>query len=200
MPGTECPGRRRHLDVIDRQGNMVAATPSGGWIGSSPLIPGLGFPLGTRAQMFYLNPNRPNALAPHKRPRATLTPAMATLAGKPYMAFGMRGGDMQDQKTLQFFLAHTVFNLDVQAALDVPAYELRHFPSSFYPRLGDPGRVAIEARVGADVLAELERRGHRLIVVPEMFLNAMAIQFDRSQRVLRGGVCSTGEVAYALGW
>jgi gamma-glutamyltranspeptidase/glutathione hydrolase len=138
--GAKAAGDTTHLDVIDHQGNMVAATPSGGWIGSSPVIPGLGFPLGTRGQVFYLNPRRPNALAPHKRPRATLTPSMATLQGEPYLAFGMRGGDMQDQKTVQFFLAHTLFGLDVQAALDVPAYEVQHFPSSFYPRLGLPGR------------------------------------------------------------
>ena len=198
--GEKASGDTTHLDVIDREGNMVAATPSGAWLGSSPLIPGLGFPLGTRAQMFYLNPGRPNALAPHKRPRATLTPALATRAGQPSLAFGMRGGDQQDQKTLQFFLAHAVFGLDIQAALDMPSYYLEHFPNSFYPRQGDPGRVIIDSRVGAEVLAELERRGHRLTVVPEMFHNAMAAQFDPDQGVLRGGVCSTGENAYAIGW
>ncbi len=82
-----------HLDAIDREGNMVAATPSGGWIGSSPVIKGLGFPIGTRGQMFYLNPNRPNCLAPRKRPRATLTPSLVTKGGEPYMVFGTPGGD-----------------------------------------------------------------------------------------------------------
>ena len=67
-------GDTTHLDAVDIDGNMVAATPSGGWIGSSPVIRGLGFPIGTRGQMFYLNPERPNALAGRKRPRATLTP------------------------------------------------------------------------------------------------------------------------------
>ena len=71
-------GDTTHLDAVDREGNMVAATPSGGWIGTSPVIKGLGFPMGTRGQMFYLNHNRPNALAPRKRPRATLTPSMVT--------------------------------------------------------------------------------------------------------------------------
>ena len=102
-------GDTTHLDAMDAEGNMVAATPSGGWIGSSPVIPGLGFPLGTRGQMFYLNSDRPNALAPRKRPRATLTPTMVTRDGAPFMAFGTPGGDSQEQWTLQFFLNHVNF-------------------------------------------------------------------------------------------
>ena len=106
-------GDTTHLDAVDRHGNMVAATPSGGWIRSSPVIPGLGFCLGTRGQMFYLNPDRPNALAPRKRPRATLTPSLATRDGEPEMVFGTPGGDSQDQWTLQFFLNYVHFGMDL---------------------------------------------------------------------------------------
>jgi gamma-glutamyltranspeptidase/glutathione hydrolase len=193
-------GDTTHLDVIDRQGNMVSATPSGAWISSSPLIRGLGFPLGTRAQMFFLNPARPNALAGHKRPRATLTPSLVTRAGEPYMVFGMRGGDMQDQKTLQFFLAFTHFDMNIQQALDNPNFHSAHFPDSFYPRHADPGCVIIEERFGAQVLAELERRGHKLVIVNATYENLMGIQRDPVSGVLCGGVCSTGEHAYGLGW
>ena len=127
-------GDTTHLDAVDAEGNMVAATPSGGWIGSSPVIAGLGFPLGTRGQMFYLNPRRPNALQPRKRPRATLTPTIVTREGAPFLAFGTPGGDGQDQWTLQFFLNYVEFGLDLQQALDAPTVHTTHFPSSFYPR------------------------------------------------------------------
>ena len=126
---------------------MVAATPSGGWIGSSPVIAGLGFPLGTRGQMFYLNPQRPNALQPRKRPRATLTPTIVTRDGDPFLAFGTPGGDGQDQWTLQFFLNYVEFGLDLQQALDTPTVHTTHFPSSFYPRNAYPGRVEAESRL-----------------------------------------------------
>ena len=125
-------GDTTHLDTLDAEGNMVACTVSGGWFQSSPVIEGLGFPLGTRSQMFYLNPERPNALAGHKRPRTTLTPTLVTRDGQPFLAFGTQGGDAQDQWTLQFFLNYWVFGMDLQAALDAPTVHSEHFPSSFY--------------------------------------------------------------------
>ena len=100
------PGDTCHLDVADRFGNLVAATPSGGWLQSSPVVPGLGFCLGTRAQMFALTPGLASSLAPGKRPRTTLTPGLALRDGQPYLAFGTPGGDQQDQWALQFFLNH----------------------------------------------------------------------------------------------
>ncbi len=132
-------GDTTHLDAVDAAGNMVASTPSGGWIPSSPVIAGLGFPLGTRGQMFYLNPERPNALAPHKRPRATLTPSLVTRDGEPFMVFGTPGGDSQDQWTLQFFLNYVDFKMDLQIRPGCPDRALGAFPSSFYPRLAFPG-------------------------------------------------------------
>ncbi|MBC7236523.1 MAG: gamma-glutamyltransferase family protein, partial [Chloroflexi bacterium] len=117
-----------HLDAVDAAGNMVAATPSGGWLGSSPVIRGLGFPLGTRGQMLYLDPTRPNALQPHKRPRATLTPSLVLRRGEPFMVFGTPGGDCQDQWTLQFFLNYVDFGMDLQEALDAPTVHSVHFP------------------------------------------------------------------------
>jgi gamma-glutamyltranspeptidase/glutathione hydrolase len=156
-------GDTTHLDAIDREGNAVAATPSGGWIPSSPIVPSLGFPVGTRAQMFVLDPQHPNSLAPGKRPRTTLSPSLARLADGRFLAFGTPGGDQQDQWTLQFFLNVTDFRArDLQGAIDAPTVHSHHMPDSFYPRLAQPGVVAAESRIAAEVLSELERRGHRV--------------------------------------
>ena len=135
-PGVGEPtrGDTVHLDVVDRWGNMVAATPSGGWLWGAPVIPSLGFSLGTRAQMFWLEDGLPNSLAPGKRPRTTLSPTMAARGGEPYLAFGTPGGDQQDQWTLHVFLGHVHFGLDLQAAIDAPNHHTEAFPSSFYPR------------------------------------------------------------------
>src|SRR5262249_50849465 len=136
--GEPTRGDTVHIDVVDRYGNVVSATPSGGWLTSSPVIPGLGFPLGTRAQMFWLDAEHPNALVPLKRPRTTLSPSLALRDGEPYLAFGTPGGDQQDQWTLLFFLAHVLFGCDLQEAIDAPAFHTNHFPSSFYPRTAQP--------------------------------------------------------------
>jgi gamma-glutamyltranspeptidase/glutathione hydrolase len=194
-------GDTTHLDAVDHEGNMVAATPSGGWIGSSPVIRGLGFPLGTRGQMFYLNPQRPNALAPRKRPRATLTPSLVTRQGEPYMVFGTPGGDAQDQWTLQFFLNVVVFGMDLQEALDAPTVHSVHFPSSFYPRPAYPGRVEIEARISPEVIADLERRGHEVGLL-DGWANGkvMGIRLDRARGVIQGAVSPRRNIGYALGW
>ena len=194
-------GDTTHLDAVDREGNMVAATPSGGWIGTSPIIKGLGFPLGTRGQMFYLNPERPNALAPRKRPRATLTPSLVTKDSKPFMVFGTPGGDGQDQWTLQFFLNYVDFGMSIQEALDAPTVHSLHFPSSFYPRSAYPGCVVVESRIPREVIAELERRGHE-VELAGAWANgkAMGIRYHGAQGVISGGVSPKGNIGYAIGW
>ncbi len=163
-----------HLDVADRFGNLVAATPSGGWLHSSPVIPGLGWPLGTRAQMFTLTPGLPNVLAPGKRPRTTLTPSLALHDGEPYLAFGTPGGDQQDQWTLAFFLNHVVFGMNLQESIDAAAFHSRHFPSSFYPRESCPRGVDVESRAGERVIAELRERGHDVAVRPAWSLGRVS--------------------------
>ncbi len=200
-PGATHAGDTTHLDAVDAAGNMVAATPSGGWIPSSPVIEGLGFPLGTRGQMFYLNPARPNALAPRKRPRATLTPTLVTRRGEPWMVFGTPGGDMQDQWTLQFFLNYVDFGMDLQAALDAPTVHTLHFPSSFYPRDAHPGLVQVERSVPGEAVAELERRGHRVEVL-EDWVNGkvMGVRFDRARGLILGACAPKGTIGYAFGW
>jgi gamma-glutamyltranspeptidase/glutathione hydrolase len=149
-----------HFDIVDRWGNMVSGTPSGGWLQSSPVIPELGFPLGTRAQMFWLDEEHPAALVPGKRPRSTLSPTMALRDGEPYLAWGSPGGDQQDQWIPQFFLRHVHAGLNLQEAIDAPAWHTEHFPSSFWPRTSRPGVVVVEGRVPEATVAELRRRGH----------------------------------------
>lgn len=194
-------GDTTHLDAIDAEGNMVSSTPSGGWIGSSPVVRGLGLSMGTRGQMFYLNPDRPNALEPRKRPRATLTPSMVTRNGEPWMAFGTPGGDSQDQITLQFFLNYVEFGMNIQEAVDAPTFYSKHFPSSFYPRKAFPGQFDIEDRIPAAVVDELTRRGHSVnIVDPWDNGKVMGIRYDGERGTISAGTSPRREVAYSLGW
>jgi gamma-glutamyltranspeptidase/glutathione hydrolase len=194
-------GDTTHLDAIDAEGNMVAATPSGGWLGTSPIVKGLGLPMGTRGQMFYLNPERPNALEPRKRPRATLTPSMVTKDGEPWMAFGTPGGDSQDQITLQFFLNYVEFGMNIQEAVDAPTFYSKHFPSSFYPRESFPGQFDIEDRVSPEVVEELRGRGHHVnLVDPWGNGKVMGVRFDKERGTIYAGTSPRRQIAYSLGW
>ena len=156
-----------HFDIIDMNGNMVSSTPSGGWLHSSPVIPELGFPLGTRAQMFWLEEGHPASLAPGKRPRSTLTPTLALRDGEPYLAWGSPGGDQQDQWITQFFLRHVHAGMNLQEAIDAPAWHTEHFLSSFWPRTARPGVVVLEGRVPKATQDELKKRGHKVEVGPD---------------------------------
>ena len=130
-------------------------------------IPELGFALGTRMQMFWLEPGLPNSLKPRKRPRTTLTPSMALKDGKPWMAFGSPGGDNQDQWIAQFFLRHVHCNLNLQEAIDAPAWHSEHFPISFWPRTARPGVLVVENRVPKATIENLRERGHIVEVGPD---------------------------------
>ena len=161
------PGDTVHFDIVDRDGNMVSSTPSGGWLHSSPVIPDLGFCLGTRAQMFWLEEGHPASLAPGKRPRSTLTPTMALRDGEPYLAWGSPGGDQQDQWITQFFLRHVHAKMNLQESIDAPAWHTEHFLSSFWPRTARPGVIVVENRVPKETRDELKKRGHKVEVGPD---------------------------------
>jgi len=161
------PGDTVHFDIVDRDGNMVSSTPSGGWLHSSPVIPDLGFCLGTRAQMFWLEEGHPASLAPGKRPRSTLTPTMALRDGEPYLAWGSPGGDQQDQWITQFFLRHVHAKMNLQESVDAPAWHTEHFLSSFWPRTARPGVIVVENRVPKETRDELKKRGHKVEVGPD---------------------------------
>ena len=187
-----------HVDTADRWGNMVSATPSGGWLQSSPVIPALGFCLGTRAQMFTLQPGLPATLAPGKRPRTTLSPGLALRDGEPYLAFGTPGGDQQDQWSLSFFLNHVLFGMNLQQAIDAAEFHTRHFPSSFYPRESAPRSLDIEARAGEATVAGLRRRGHQVSVTPPWSL-ARVSAVARRGGLLYAAANPRGMQGYATG-
>ncbi len=189
-----------HTCAADKHGNLMAATCSGGWIPSSPVVPGLGFPMGTRGQMFWLDPHQATALQPRKRPRTTLTPSLALKDGKPFMVFGTPGGDQQDQWTLQFFLNHVVFGMNLQAAIDAPTFHSIHFPSSFYPRDAHPGGLVLEGRIPEATRKELEARGHKVRETGDWANGkVMAAQLDEKQGVVSGAVSPRGQIGYVMG-
>ena len=195
--GEPTRGDTCHLDVADRWGNLVSATPSGGWLQSSPALPGLGFALGTRAQMFWLEDGLPASLVGGRRPRTTLSPSLAVHEDGTVLAFGTPGGDQQDQWSFEFFLAHTVFGLDLQAAIDAPMFHSTHFPSSFYPRDAQPGRMEIEGR--APAIDALRERGHDVVVVDDWSLGRLSAISRAPDGVLRGAANPRGMQGYAVG-
>jgi gamma-glutamyltranspeptidase/glutathione hydrolase len=187
-----------HVAVADRHGNLVACTPSGGWLQSSPVIAGLGFCLGTRAQMFNLDPEHPNHVEGGKRPVTTLSPSLAMLDGEPCLAFGTPGGDQQDQWTLEFFLTHAVFGLQLQAAIDAPMFHTSHFPSSFAPHEAHPGRLHSEP-MKPGVIAELRRRGHEVVDSPPWSIGRLcAVGVDPKARFFTAAASPRFGQAYAI--
>ena len=187
-----------HIDVIDRWGNMVSATPSGGWLQSSPVVPELGFPMGTRGQMFWLREDLPNSLAPGKRPRTTLSPSFALRDGQPWMAFGTPGGEQQDQWSLTFFLRMVHHRMGIQQAIDTPSFHTEHWPSSFWPRVARPGKVVLEGRYPRSVLDALLARGHRA-ELGEVWSEGRLSGARREGEIYYAGANPRGMQGYAVG-
>jgi gamma-glutamyltranspeptidase/glutathione hydrolase len=194
----ESKGDTVHFDIIDRFGNIVAATPSGGWLQSSPTIPELGFCLGTRAQMFTLDEQHPACLAPGKRPRSTLSPTIALRYGDPYLAWGTPGGDQQDQWIPQFFLRHVHAGYNLQEAIDAPAWHTEHFPSSFWPRAARPGVLVVEGRVPHGTIAELRARGH-IVEVGSDWSEGRLVAASRDKDRMKAAANPRGMQGYAAG-
>jgi gamma-glutamyltranspeptidase/glutathione hydrolase len=188
-----------HVDVVDRFGNMVSATPSGGWLQSSPTIPELGFCLGSRMQMFWLDEGLPSSLAPGRRPRTTLTPTLVLREGRPFVACGSPGGDQQDQWQLLFLLRTLGLGMGLQEAVDAPAWHTTSFPGSFWPRTSEPGVLVVEERLGADVVADLERRGHDVRVEGPWSLGRLCAVSREDDGVLRAAANPRGMQGYAVG-
>jgi gamma-glutamyltranspeptidase / glutathione hydrolase len=201
-PTVAKPGERRgdtcHIDVIDRWGNMVSATPSGGWLQSSPVVPALGFPMTSRAQMFWLEDGLPGTLAPRKRPRTTLTPTMVLRGDAPYMALGTPGGDQQDQWQLIAFLRHVHHGMNLQEMIDAPSFHSEHFPSSFYPRAAVPGRLVLENRFSRATLDDLANRGH-LVEGADPWSEGRLSAVTQKDGIIRAGANPRGMQGYAVG-
>ena len=197
LPAIE--GDTVQLDVVDRWGNLAAATPSGGWLQGAPAVPGLGFNVTTRGQMFWLDERLPSHLAPGRRPRTTLTPTVLTREGRPMAGLGSPGGDQQDQWTLGLLLRHLHQGLNLQAAIDAPLFHTAHYVGSFAPRAFTPGVVHIEERFPKTVRDDLAERGHLLDVQPPWSLGRLcAAGFTRSGLV-RAAATPRFMQAYAVG-
>jgi gamma-glutamyltranspeptidase/glutathione hydrolase len=168
---------------------------------SSPVVEGLGFPLNTRGQIFYLDLRHPNCLAPGKKPRTTLSPSLALKRGKPYLVFGTPGADQQDQWTLQFFLNHVDFGMNPQQAIDAPTVHSLHFPGSFYPHGSVPGRLVVEGRIPESTRRALLQLGHDVQVTDEWANGrVLAIGYDTERNVRYGAASPRLETGYAIGW
>jgi gamma-glutamyltranspeptidase/glutathione hydrolase len=189
-----------HVDVVDRWGNMISATPSGGWLQSSPTIPDLGFCLGSRMQMFWLEEGLASSLAPGRRPRTTLTPTMVHRDGLPVLACGSPGGDQQDQWQLIFLLRHLLHGQSLQEAIDAPMWNTTSLPGSFWPRVVQPGVLVVEDRIGGEVIAQLLARGHEVRISDPWSLGRMcAVTRDPASGVLSAGANPRGMHGYASG-
>lgn len=195
---TEKRGDTVHLDVIDRWGNMVAATPSGGWLQSSPVIPGLGFPLNSRAQMFWLTDGLPTSMGPKRRPRTTLTPSFAEKDGAR-LAFGTPGGDQQDQWQLIWFLRFVHHGLGLQQGMDAPLFHTMHFQGSFFPREVKPGEMMLEPAFGETVIADLRNRGHIVTVSDPWAVGRLTAAMREANGILRAAATPRLMQAYAVG-
>lgn len=194
----EVEGDTVHLDVIDKWGNVVSATPSGGWLQGSPVVPDLGFPMSTRAQMFWLAEGLPSSLSPGRRPRTTLSPTIIARDGKPWLALGTPGGDQQDQWTPIVFLRHFHHAFDLQEAIDAPLFNTRHGPASFYPRAMAPGQLLIESRFPDQTIRGLRERGHRVTVESEWVLGRVCIA-GQADGLLKAAASPRFMQGYAVG-
>lgn len=189
-----------HIDVVDRWGNIVAVTPSGGWLQSSPTIPDLGFCLGTRLQMTWLDPASPSALRPGMRPRTTLSPTLVLTGGRAVAAIGTPGGDQQDQWQLPVLLRMIVGGYEPQQAIDAPSLHTTALVDSFWPRTWDPAGVVVEDRLGDDVIAVLKARGHVVTRAGDWSLGRVsAVGRDSETGVLWAAANPRGMQGYAAG-
>lgn len=209
LPGSGEPtldrsGRQRgdtcHLDVVDRQGTMISATPSGGWLQSSPTIPSLGFCLGTRLQMAWLDEDAPSRLAPGIRPRSTLSPTMLMRDGRVIEALGTPGGDQQDQWQLLYLLRRIVGGYEPQQAIDAPMFHTDAMVASFEPRTVQPASLTVESRLGEDVIAELRARGHEVTIMGQWSLGRLScVGVDPERGWFYAAANSRGAQGYAAG-
>jgi gamma-glutamyltranspeptidase / glutathione hydrolase len=195
--GEPTRGDTVHLDVADRFGNLLSATPSGGWLQSSPTIPALGWPLGSRAQMFWLEEGLPSSLAPRKRPRTTLSPGLVLREGEPWLAYGTPGGDQQEQWALHVLLRHVDQGLNLQEAIDAPDWHTDHLIASFYPREVKPRSLDVESRFGDEVVEDLRHRGHDVEVLPPWSLGRVNA-VSREDGQIRAGANARAMQGYAV--
>jgi len=199
--GGDGGGDTSYVCVVDREGNAFSATPSdSSWDG--PVIPGLGFVPSTRGSQSWAVPGHASSVAPGKRPRLTPNPALARRGREWIMPFGAPGGDLQAQGMLQVLLNHTVFDMNIQEAVEAPRFVTHSFPGSFEPHPYHPGRLDLERSLGEATGEALAARGHRLQWLPDLSIataGVCAISADLKRGILHGGA-DPRRAARAIGW
>jgi gamma-glutamyltranspeptidase/glutathione hydrolase len=192
-------GGTTHLSVVDEGGNIFVATPSGGRLNGGCVVPGLGFTLSHRAEIFYLDPSHANALQPGKRPRTTLVCYIACKDHKPWLTIGCPGGDNQAQADLQLFLNVVEFGMDPQAAVEAARFSSSSFPGSFHPHAYAPGQLNVEPGIANHVRDALALKGHRINPVPNAGLGAIVTMLD-AEAGTRSAGADPRRPTYAFAW
>ncbi len=192
-------GGTTHIAAIDRDGNMVALTPSGGVFRKSAFAPELGCTLSTRSEMFVLEDGHPNGLAPGRRPRTTLASYLICENGVPTMTVGCPGGDDQAQADLQLVLNVLVFGMNPQQAVEAPRFSTQTLVNSFYPRAYRPGQLNVEPGIPEDTRAALRALGHLVTEIGACGVGAVVTRRDPETGVLSAGA-DPRRPTYALAW
>jgi gamma-glutamyltranspeptidase/glutathione hydrolase len=192
LPITSSAGREAAVqdttcvNVVDRQGNVFSATPSGAWL-PSVIAGDTGIPFGSRLQSLLLTPGHPNQLQPRKRPRVTLSPTVVLKDGKPFLALSTPGGDNQDQALLQVLLNIIDFGMSPQEAVEAPRFQTEHFYSSFGNHEFNAGRLSLEARIPKVTSDRLAALGHKVNVSGEWSNPSGPVVIQIGEGVLHGG-------------
>jgi gamma-glutamyltranspeptidase/glutathione hydrolase len=188
------------VEAADAEGWVVSVTPSGGWIPAC-IAGNTGFGMSQRMQSFVLDEkeNPFNVLAPGKQPRVTLTPTLAMKDGKPLIAFGMQGGDEQDQCLIQFFLNMVEFGMTVQEASEAPSFKTYQMHASFGDHERKPGNLTLNSAMPDWVRKELGKMGYKINYQDRTSGPINAIFFDHVHGTFWGGSSNHGE-DYGIGW
>ncbi len=188
------------VNVIDKDGNLFSATPSGAWL-PAVVAGDTGVLLGQRMQSFLLEEGHPNVLQPGKRPRITLTPTLVLRDGKPFLVLSTPGGDNQDQSLIQVLLNIVEFGMNVQEAVEAPRFQTLHLVSSFDDHRFNPGVLNLEDRIEKQVQEDLTSRGHK-IEMQAAWGNPSAptvIRFNSDSGVIEAGA-DPRRGRYAIAW
>ena len=202
VPGDRTPQDKdgtTHFAIVDRDGSMVCATPSGGAFGKSVFFPELGCALSTRSEIFFLDQQHPNGLHPGKRPRTTLVNYMVCRDGEPIMTLGCPGGDSQAQANLQLLLNVMVFGMNPQEAVEAPRFSSQSVTNSFYPRVYLRGQLDVEPGIPGNVRAKLAALGHKIAEAESCGMGAVVTQRDPQTGVVSAGA-DPRRTTYAIGW
>ena len=188
------------IQAADKDGWVVSITPSGGWI-PTVIAGSTGVGLSQRAQSFvlYEDENPYNVIQPGKRPRATLTPALALKSGKPFISFAVQGGDTQDQNLLQFFLNMVEFKMNVQEAAEAANINSYQMYSSFGSHSKEAGRIVVHKDLPPWVIKDLKSKGYNVVLRNLTSGPINAIWFDWKHGTMWGGSSNYGE-DYGIGW